>query len=75
MHKNVAAAGFCRNFAAALGFHLLSQTVTRSRQISARCHVLFDGTEQKALVGIVLPLIWRYVFTAIMRRAMDRFAE
>jgi hypothetical protein len=75
MHKNVAAAGFCRNFAAALGFHLLSQTVTRSRQISARCHVLFDGTEQKALVGIVLPLIWRYVFTAIMRRTMDRFAE
>jgi hypothetical protein len=72
----IAAAGRrCRNFAAQQAFHLLSQTVTCSRQISDRCHLLFADSELEAATAIVLRPFKRYESPPMAQRPMESYAE
>jgi hypothetical protein len=73
--KIAAAKPGCRNFAARLAFHLLSQTVTCSRQISARCHLLFADSELKAATAIVLRPFKRYESPPMAQSTTESHAE
>jgi hypothetical protein len=73
--KIEAVAPCCLNFAAGWAFHLVSQTVTSSRQISGSCHLLFDDSERKTVAAIVLRRFKRYESDPMSRHTTESYVE